>query len=118
MFLPLLAQETTPKRSRKEEKRARDQCHIKQEEEGVITYRKHSAFGVKLITDGYGVFFEIGRAQICKKGNLVSAGNNRTQAPERRKATSNFSTTAPIIYGKINFFYPVKLGVQKQFLTG
>lgn len=34
------------------------------------------------------------------------------------KQQVNFSTTAPIIYGKINFFYPVKLGVQKQFLFG
>src|SRR5690606_27541882 len=29
-----------------------------------------------------------------------------------------FSATTPVIVGKMNFFYPVKLGVQQQFLLG
>ena len=31
---------------------------------------------------------------------------------------NDYSPTAPVIYGKINYFYPVKLGVQVQKLLG
>ena len=42
MFLPLLAQET-PKASRKEQRRQRINAIVKQEEEGVIKYKKKRA---------------------------------------------------------------------------
>lgn len=117
MFLPVTAQETT-KSSRKEQRRQRINAIIKQEEEGVIKYKKHTAFGAKLTSDGYGGFFEIGRAQSVKSGLLFQLEITERKHPKDEKQQVNFSTTAPIIYGKINFFYPVKLGVQKQFLFG
>ncbi|MEI9956797.1 MAG: hypothetical protein WDM90_10960 [Ferruginibacter sp.] len=44
------------KKAKKEEKRKRIDALIKQEEEGVIAYKKQTAYGVKLTSDGYGFF--------------------------------------------------------------
>ena len=38
--------------------------------------------------------------------------------PKEEKQFSQSSNAGPFIYGKINYFYPVKLGVQQQFLLG
>ena len=116
-ILPVLAQET-PKQSRKEIRRQRINAIAKQEEEGVIKYKKHGAFGIKLTNDGYGIFYEIGRAQSVKRGLLFQLDIAERKSPKEEKRQVNYSNTAPIIFGKINFFYPVKLGVQEQFLLG
>ncbi len=114
MILPVVAQETK-KQSKKDQRRQRINAIIKQEEEGVIKYRKHTAFGVKLTSDGYGGFFEIGRAQTINRGLLFQLDIAERRHPKDEKQQV-YSNTAPEIFGKINFFYPVKLGVQKQFL--
>jgi len=116
MVLPVVAQET-PKQSRKEMRRHRINEIAKQEEEGVIKYKKHTAFGVKLTSDGYGGFIEIGRAQSVKRSLLFQLDITEKKHPKEDKQQI-FSNTAPEIFGKINFFYPVKLGVQQQFLLG
>ena len=116
MILPAAAQEAR-RQSKKEQRRQRINAIAKQEEEGVVKYKKHTAFGVKLTTDGYGAFFEIGRAQTVKRGLLFQLDIGERKHPKENKQ-SIFSNTSPEIFGKINFFYPVKLGVQKQFLLG
>ena len=58
------------KKQRQQEKRAHRDNLIKEEEEGVIAYKKSFVFGAKLISDGYGVFFELGRANSVKKSTL------------------------------------------------
>lgn len=105
------------KRTRQEQKRARVNEMIKQEEEGVITYRKSFAFGAKLTTDGYGIFFELGRASSVKKGLLYQLDISERKHVKEEKQ-SFYSNTAPFIFGKENFFYPVKFGVQQQVLLG
>jgi len=117
LVLPALAQETA-KQSRRDQRRQRINAIIKQEEEGVIKYKKHAAFGIKLTNDGYGIFYEVGRAQTINKGLLFQLDIAERKHPKEDKRQVNFTTTAPVAYGKINFFYPVKLGVQKQFLLG
>lgn len=112
-----MAQESQ-RQSKKEQRRQRINAIIKQEEEGVIKYRKHTAFGIKLTTDGYGGFLEIGRAQSIKRGLNFQFEITERKHPKEEKHQFNYSNTAPIIYGKMNFFYPVKLGVQQQFLLG
>jgi hypothetical protein len=106
------------KRDRKEEKRKRIDALIKQEEEGVIAYKKQTVYGIKLTSDGYAGFLEIGRAKSVKKAMLYQLEISERKHPKEEKISSitNFST--PFIYGKLNFFYPVKLGVQQQFLLG
>lgn len=107
------------KKERREENRKRVNELIKQEEEGVIAYEKSTAFGGKLINDGYGLFFEIGRARSVKKATLFQLEISERKHPKEEKASNidNFYGT-PFIYGKENFFYPVKLGVQLQSLYG
>lgn len=117
MAFPIFAQETST-HTKKEQRRQRINAIAKQEEEGVIKYKKHTAFGIKLTTDGYGGFFEVGRAQSVKKSLLFQLDISERKHPREEKRQVNFVTTAPVIFGKINFFYPVKLGVQQQFLLG
>ncbi|MCB0708188.1 MAG: hypothetical protein KDC15_02165 [Chitinophagaceae bacterium] len=114
------AQQTgkSKKQLRKEEKRAKINALIKAEEEGVIAYRKHFAFGVKLITDGYGITFEKGYSKSVKSSTLFQIEISERKHHKEEKQNSPYVASAPFILGKINFFYPVKLGVQKQFLLG
>lgn len=116
------SQETkkSAQKSRKEIKRDKINAQIKAEEEGVIAHKKHFAFGVKLISDGYGISFEKGYSKSVKKATLFQLQiTERKHQKEEKQSNPNAGVSAsPIIYGKVNFFYPVKLGVQKQFLLG
>ena len=115
-----IAQQTSKskKEVRKAEKRARLNAQIKAAEEGVIAYHKHYAFGLKLTTDGYGVSFEKGYAKSLKSSTLFQLEISERKHQKETKQSSLFSPSSPFIYGKINFFYPIKLGVQKQYLLG
>lgn len=115
-----MAQETNRpvKKSRKEEKRARINAQIKAEEEGVIAFKKHYAFGIKLTSDGYGVSFEKGYAKSVRSATLFQLEISERKHQKEEKQSYSLVNATPFIYGKINFFYPVKLGVQKQFLLG
>ena len=118
LSLPALAQENDKKLSKKEERRQRINALGRLEEEGVITHRKHFAFGAKLTTDGYGGWLELGRAQSVKKQLLFQLDISERKHTKEEKQQFDFSSSTPVIYGKINFFYPVKLGVQQQILLG
>lgn len=106
------------RKDKREEKRARINQLIKEQEEGVIAYRKSFLFGGKLATDGYGIFFELGRASSIKKAMLYQLEISERKHPKEEKQSSIYSNSVPFIYGKENFFYPVKLGVQQQMLLG
>jgi len=110
------AQET--KKQRQAEKRARVNNMIKEEEEGVITYRKSFLFGAKLISDGYGAFFELGRAGSVKRSTLYQLEISERKTVKDDKQSNPYLNSVPFIYGKENFVYPVKLGVQEQILLG
>lgn len=105
------------KKQRQDEKREHVNSLIRQEEEGVIAYKKSFLFGAKLISDGYGAFFELGRASSVKKSLLYQLEISERKNKKEEKV-SYYSNTVPYIYGKINYFYPVKLGVQQQMLLG
>ncbi len=115
-----IAQQTnkSSKKSRKEEKRERISAMIRAEEEGVIAYKKHFVFGIKLITDGYGLYFEKGYSKSIKKATLYQIEIGERKHQKEEKQSSALKPGSPLIYGKQNFFYPVKLGVQQQFLLG
>ena len=109
------------KQSKKEKRdlnRKRIDALIKQEEEGVIAYKKHTAFGVKLINNGYGAFMEIGRMSSPKKGMLYQFEISEYKSTREEKQSNLYAYSTPFIFGKQNFFYPVKLGVQQQILFG
>jgi hypothetical protein len=104
--------------TRKEEKRQRINAMLKQEEEGIIAYKKSFAFGIRLNTDGYGIFFEKGMARSVKKATLFQLEINEKKHQKEIKQSGLYSGSSPFIYGKINFLYPIKLGVQQQFVLG
>lgn len=115
---PFFTNAQNSRRERQEKKREHINQMIRQEEEGVITYRKSFLFGAKLTNDGYGGFFEIGRASSVKKALLYQLEITERKNHKEEKLGSKYPYSTPLIYGKINFFYPVKLGVQQQFLLG
>ncbi len=106
------------KKERREENRKRINALIKQEEEGVITFEKSTVFGAKFINDGYGVFFELGRAKSIKKGMLFQLEISERKHRKEEKQSNLFNFSTPFIFGKQNFFYPVKLGIQQEILFG
>lgn len=115
----VIAQDTsTQKKTKREARNERINAMSKMEEEGVITYSKHTVFGGKLTSDGYGAFIEIGRARSVNKSLLFQFEITERKHVKEEKQQFTFSSTTPIIFGKINYFYPVKLGVQMQSLLG
>lgn len=111
-------QEPKQKINKKQVRRERINALIKQEEEGVIAYRKHFAFGIKLTTDGYGISFEKGYAKSIRRATIFQLEITERKHQKETKQSTLLASSSPIIYGKINFFYPVRLGVQQQFLLG
>jgi hypothetical protein len=102
----------------KEEHKARKEALQKEDEEGVIDYKKEVAVGIKLISDGYGFFVEEGRSKSIKRSWLFQFEFSERKAPKEMKQTFPDMPSTAFIYGKENFFYPVKLGVQQQVLLG
>ncbi|MEP7107912.1 MAG: hypothetical protein ABI760_08015 [Ferruginibacter sp.] len=114
--LPSLAQKS--KKEKRDERKQRISALIKQEEEGVIAYHKHTAFGFKLTSDGYGGFLEVGRAKSIRKALLFQLDISERKHPKEDKQSNPNIPASPFIFGKINYFYPVKIGVQQQILFG
>lgn len=106
------------KKQRQQEKREHINNLIREEEEGVIAYKKSFVFGAKLVSDGYGVFFEVGRASSVKKSTLFQLEISERKNVKEDKQSNPYVNSIPFIYGKENFLYPVKLGVQQQILLG
>ncbi len=106
------------KKDKKVERRLRINALVSQEEEGVIAYRKHFVYGGKLTTDGYGLFMEIGRAKSIRNALLFQLEITERKHPREEKQTDPSGLGAPIIYGKQNFVYPIRLGAQFQYLLG
>ena len=105
-------------KNRKEEKRKKINALARQEEEGIIAHKKHFGIGLKLVSDGYGLFVEKGKAKSVKKATLFQLEISERKHQKEQKQSNPSAPSAPIIYGKLNYFYPIKLGVQQQFLLG
>lgn len=118
LIIPFFSYSQEARKSRQESRKERVSEMIRMEEEGVITFQKSFVFGAKLINDGYGMFFEIGRAKSVKRGMLYQLEIAERKHPKEAKLGSVIPYGVSLVYGKQNFFYPVKLGVQQQFLLG
>lgn len=106
------------KKERREQNRKRIDALIKQEEEGVIAYIKHTVYGAKLINNGYGAFLEIGKVKSVRSATLFQLELSEYRSPREEKQSNLFAYSTPYAFGKENFFYPIKLGVQQQMLFG
>lgn len=108
----------------KQEKKAERQERIKrlimQEEEGALIFQRQTVFGIKLNTDGYGMFVEIGRSKTSRKSDLYNfeLGERKHSKEEKIPTLTGAYLTNPYIYGKINNFYYAKLGYAQQRLIG
>ena len=120
LSMGVFAQQKTKssKEERREKRKDRITAMIKLEEEGVIVNKKHFVGGIKLNSDGYGGFLEKGIAQSVKRSLLFQLDISERKHPKELKQINRRTGAGPYIYGKINFLYPVKLGVQEQFLLG
>jgi len=115
---PVFLAAQTERSEKKKEKREKISEVLRMQEEGVITYKKSFAFGAKLINDGYGIFFELGRAHNIERALLYQLEITERKSHKEMKFGSALPYGTSFIYGKENFFYPVRLGVQQQILLG
>ncbi|HWJ92672.1 MAG TPA: hypothetical protein VNR87_16255 [Flavisolibacter sp.] len=119
----LFAQDSTGKKSSKEdrkaEKRQRINSIIKQEEEGNLSFRKQSAFGLMLRTNGYGAFYELGKRRSPRFTNLYSLEFTeiKNRKEDKLGGAENFFSNS-YIFGKQNNFYQAKLGFGQQYILG
>jgi hypothetical protein len=128
---PIFAQNTgspTQKLSKKEKKAEKIEKInelIRLEEEGSIIYPKQNIFGIKLYSDGWGIGFEKGKQKNVNKANLFSIEFGERKHPKEVKLFNNgggggggFIFGQPLIYGKENNFFFLKLGVGQSYLIG
>lgn len=98
---------------------------LRLEEDDEPAFRKQSAFGIKLNTDGYGLSYEIGRASSARRMTLFQFEINEKKHPKEEKQSLQSASSAgflffgnPFVFGKKNIFYQVKLGGGQQVMIG
>lgn len=128
IVLSLYAQDTTSvspaqqpyMQSKKNAKRDRMNNMMKMEEEGDLIFNKHNIFGIRLATDGYGIFFEKGKFKTPTRTFLLDFELNEKKSPKEHHESYtldgfNYSSIVPY---KLNNFYEFKVGVGQQHLIG
>jgi hypothetical protein len=107
------------------QKRERINQLIRNEEEGVPSFAKHTIFSIKTHHDGYGLLLEKGFSKTAYKSTLFQLEISEKQHPKEEKLTkTDYSNTGfaffgrPFVYGKQNIFYQAKLGAGQQRLIG
>jgi len=107
------------KKDKKEAKRDRINALVKMEEEGELVFRKHSIFGFKANTDGYGISYEMGRFKSARVTNIYQFElNEKKHRQEKKLSTINgFEFNSVILY-KLNNFYQFKVGMGQQRIIG
>ena len=107
------------KKDKKDAKRERINALIKMEEEGELVFRKHSIFGFKANTDGYGISYEIGRFKSNRVTNIYQFElNEKKHKQEKKLNTINGFEFNSIILYKLNNFYQFKAGMGQQRIIG
>jgi hypothetical protein len=123
----LLAQNDTTlnysssQRDRRAAKRDRINNLMKMEEEGDIIFNKHNVFGLRLATDGYGIFFEKGKYKSNTRTLLYQFElNEKKDGKDHKVAAAGYNgyDFNSVIVGKLNNFYQFKLAIGQQHLIG
>src|SRR5687768_5329400 len=124
MAISISAQDTTgrknTKEDKKEEKRQKINSLIRQAEEGVLVYRRQSIFGIQGRTNGYGIFYELGKMQTNRRTTLYRIDLTEIKHEKEEKLPSGGGIVFgnPFVYGKINNFYQLNLGFGQQYILG
>ena len=125
-MLSVQAQVATPsvkgQSSKKEQRRNKINAMIKQSEEGVLVYNKQTTYGIQGRTNGYGIFYELGRMKTPLKSNIYRFDFTEIKHPKENKF-QNISNpflilSNPYVYGKINNFYQASFGFGQQRILG
>ncbi len=112
-----------------QERRAKIDKIIAQEEEGALVFQKQWAIGIKLNTDGESIFYEHGKYKTIQRSNLWWIEMGEKKARNQTKTTPQPTvTTYPgfslisvgndFVFGKENNFYHIKLGLGRQLRIG
>jgi hypothetical protein len=125
IFVSLHAQDSSSvsqqaPRSKKTAKKERIQNLMKMEEEGDLIFNKHFVFGIKLATDGYGLYFEKGKFKTPRRTLLYQFELNEKKSNKEHKITTspdgfNYSSVVPY---KLNNFYIFKAAIGEERLIG
>jgi hypothetical protein len=122
--ITLSAQDSTGSRrenknDRKDARREKINNLIRQSEEGILVYQKQSIFGIQGRTNGYGAFYELGKMKSNRKTNIYRIDITEIKNAKEEKQSNSGSTFGnTLIYGKINYFYPVTIGFGQQLMLG
>jgi hypothetical protein len=106
--------------NKKSAKRDRINNLMRMEEEGDLIFNKHNIFGVRLATDGYGIFFEKGKFKTPTRTLLFEFELNEKKSPKEHKVSyspDGFNYSSIVLY-KLNNFYEFKMGIGQQHLIG
>jgi hypothetical protein len=122
-FVSLNAQDSTSisaRRNKKDAKRERLNNLMRMEEEGDLIFNKHSIFGIRLATDGYGINWEKGKFITPTRTLLYQFELNEKKSPKEHKVSTspdqfNYSSLVPY---KLNNFYIFKASIGQQHLIG
>ena len=115
------SKKTTDKQSK------RDQINqlIRNEEDGIPSFKKQSTIQFKMNNDGNGLLYEYGKMKTPYKTTLFQFEYGEKQHPKQQKQSrseyAGYGFTVfgkPFIYGKQNIFYQLKLGAGQQVLIG
>ena len=106
------------KNQRREAKRQKITELMRQAEEGILVYSKQSIFCIQLRTNGYGIFYELGKMKTNRKTTIyrIDFAENKNHKEEKLNGNSFFGNS--FIYGKINYFYPLTIGLGQQYILG
>lgn len=120
-MLSVLFAQTKTKDEIRKDRAARLEKLKKQEDENALIYNKQGAFGIRLNTDGYGIFYEHGKYKKLSLTNLWWISLDERKDPKEQRVTNTdgvFQIGNPFVYGKINNFYQLKVGIGQQRLIG
>ncbi len=93
---------------------------LKMEEEGDLIFNKHSIFGIRLATDGYGINYEFGKFKTPTRTLLFEFELNEKHDPKEHHVSTvtndiNISSLVPY---KLNNLYEFKMAIGQQQLIG
>lgn len=126
-IVALAQEQKKPKSEREQKKDARREkinALIRQQEEGALVFNKQNVFGLRLNTDGWGVFYEKGYMKNVKTTNLFAIELGEKKHPKEQKLNNLLSNNGffqignPYVYGKRNYFYQLKPTFGQQRMIG
>ncbi|HJU46153.1 MAG TPA: hypothetical protein VJ647_05170 [Chitinophagaceae bacterium] len=108
-------------KDKKTAKKERIEARMKLAEENDPPFKKHSIFGLKLNSDGYGIAYESGKYITARKTRLLQFELNEKFHPKEEKVSSlpdAFGNVTHLKFGKANNFFQFKAGYGQQRLIG